>query len=243
MNWTKIDIINELSAIHGYRKYLEICTPTTGRLYGALDRNRFPTCHRLMYRCPAEFDDGLPIDLRSPNLDIADCVETIRERGLKYEVILVDPFHEYELSARDLREAFNLLPPNGTIVVHDCFPRDAAIALPVFHEGDWCGVTYKAYLDFVLANERLTFCTIDTDYGCGVVRPNVSSSTSPPIDDRTPRTAVRNDRGLIVSQWKQIGDDFDAAFRLLQAHAGPLLNLVTVDEFLNGERNSSPVLR
>jgi hypothetical protein len=25
--WTKMDLINELAAIHGYRSYLEICTP------------------------------------------------------------------------------------------------------------------------------------------------------------------------------------------------------------------------
>jgi hypothetical protein len=39
------------------------------------------------------------------------------------------------------------------------------------------------------------------------------------------------------------GKDYDAAFNLLQAHTGPLLNLVTADEFLTGERNISPVLR
>jgi hypothetical protein len=39
------------------------------------------------------------------------------------------------------------------------------------------------------------------------------------------------------------GKDYIAAFNLLQAHAKPLLNLVSVDEFLTGERNSLPVLR
>ena len=33
MGWTKMDLINELAAIHGYRSYLEICTPTTGTIY------------------------------------------------------------------------------------------------------------------------------------------------------------------------------------------------------------------
>src|SRR5664279_1090533 len=154
MNYTKVDLINELSAIHGYRKYLEICTPTTGNMYSAIDRARYPTCHRLMYRCPSGFNNGLPIDFRSSNLDISECVKAVRARELKYDVILVDSFHEYEPSARDLREAVNLLNPAGTIIVHDCFPRDATVAVPEYIDGPWCGVTYKAYLDFVLYQRR-----------------------------------------------------------------------------------------
>lgn len=242
MNYTKADLINELSAIHGYQKYLEICTPTTGNLYGAIDRARYSTSHRLMYRCPAGFDDGLPIDYRSSNLDISECVKAVRARNLKYDVILVDPFHEYEPSARDIREAVDLLVPTGTIIVHDCFPRDGTIAVPHHIKGTWCGVTYKAYLDFVLANKNLIFCTIDTDYGCGVIRRYSSLSSSQRMAGRASRTAPHDDKRNVVGQWMGVGNDYNAAFNLLTAHAGTLLNLVTVDEFLNGERNNSPVL-
>ncbi|MEP7029541.1 MAG: hypothetical protein ABI830_01265 [Pseudolabrys sp.] len=235
MTYTKVDIVNELAAIHGYRTYLEICTPSTGNMYSGIDRARYSICHRLMYRCPAEFDDGWPIDLRRSSLDIADCVAAVRAKGLKYDVILVDPFHEYETSARDLREAVDLLTADGTIIVHDCFPRDQAITSPHYIDGAWCGVTYKAYLDFVLASEELMFCTIDADYGCGVIR------RAAPL--RVSQCSARDDRGEVVSQWKRAGKDYDAAFTLLQTHAKPLLNLVTVAEFLNGERNDSPLLR
>jgi hypothetical protein len=243
MNYTKADLVNKLSAIHGYRIYFEICTPTTGNMYGAIDRARYATCHRLMYRCPAGFNDGLPIDFRSSNLDISECVKAARAKELKYDVILVDPFHEYEPSARDLSEAVNLLNPIGTIIVHDCFPRDATIAVPECIDGDWCGVTYKAYLNFVLARKDLIFCTVDTDYGCGVIRRNVSLSTFQRIARRPLGMIARDERGPVVKQWMQAGKDYCAAFNLFQAHAKPLLNLVSVDEFLTGERNSSPLLR
>jgi len=137
-----MDLINELVAIHGYRSYLEICTYTTGRLYGDLDRGPFTISHRLMYRCPEGYDDGLPIDFRSATSEIA--------LGVTYELILVDPFHDYEQSLRDLRAARGLLAANRTIVVHDCRPPDRELASPVFLVGAWCGVTYKAYLDFML---------------------------------------------------------------------------------------------
>ena len=76
--WTKTDLVNELAAIHGYHSYLEICTPTTGKLYATVDRDRYTNCHRLMYRCPDKFDDGFPIDFRSSGLDIERHLRVIR---------------------------------------------------------------------------------------------------------------------------------------------------------------------
>lgn len=243
MTCIKVDLINELAAIRGYRTYLEICTPTTGNMYGGIDRARYPTCHRLMYRCPAAFDDRLPIDFRSVSLDITDYVEALRAKGMKYDAILVDPFHEYEPSVRDLRAAVDLLAPAGTIIVHDCFPRDAAIAGPGYIDGPWCGVTYKAYLDYVLASGRLIFCTVDTDYGCGVIRHAASLPALQRLARHVSRMMTRDTRDAVAGQWMRVGKDYDGAFNLLQAHAKPLLNLVTADEFLAGERNDSPVLR
>src|SRR5271169_458172 len=185
MAYSKADLINELSLIRGYRTYLEICAPTTGNIYGAIDRARY-ACHRLMYRCPETFNDGMPVDLRSQDLDITECAAAIRARGATYDAILVEPFHEYEPCARDLGVALELLSRGGTIVVHDCFPRDEAIVVPHFIEGAWCGVTYKAYLDFVLARKELSYCTVGTDYGCGVIRLNGGEHSSTPMAQRAP---------------------------------------------------------
>ena len=153
-----MDLINELVAIHGYRSYLEICTYTTGRLYGDLDRRFFTISHRLMYRCPEGYDDGLPIDFRSASSEIATQLTALRASGVTYDLILVDPFHDYEQSLRDLRAARSLLTAKGTIVVHDCRPPDRELASPEFLVGAWCGVTYKAYLDFMLEAAPVLHC-------------------------------------------------------------------------------------
>jgi hypothetical protein len=144
MVWTEAGLINELALIRGYRTYLEICTPTTGGLYAAVDRTRY-MCHRLMYRYPAKFmdklvymarfEDKMSIDFRTLQLDIADCVQAMQARGLKYDVILVDSFHIYRESARDIAVAVDRLSPGGTIVAHDCFPRDSTLAVPNFIRG------------------------------------------------------------------------------------------------------------
>lgn len=136
LGWTKADIINFLGRMGGYRTYLEICSPTSGLRYAEVDRSKYRTCHRLMYRCPPDHDDGMGIDFRSADLDIGDCVERIRAGGVRYDVILVDPFHEYETSVRDLKLAIELIGDGGTIVVHDCDPRCEATACPRFIQMD-----------------------------------------------------------------------------------------------------------
>ena len=252
-----MDLINELVAIHGYRSYLEICTYTTGRLYGDLDRGPFTISHRLMYRCPEGYDDGLPIDFRSATSEIDTQLTALRASGVTYELILVDPFHDYEQSLRDLRAVRGLLTQKGTIVVHDCRPPDRELASPEFLVGAWCGVTYKAYLDFMLESGDLRFCTVDVDHGCGIIRrrpPQVSSpAPRKSILDRlrrpapAPSTAAPPEPlsagGSVMEAWKQLGNDYEAAFRLIEAYPKSLLNLQPLEDFLIGERNGSTLLR
>lgn len=223
-----MDLINELAAIHGYRSYLEICTPTTGTIYGDLDRGRYSLSHRLMYRYRDRFDDGMTIDFCSASPDSGEAASAVRAAGFSYDVILVDPYHEYETSARDLREAFALIKPQGTILVHDCNPEEEALVTPHYRDGAWCGLTYMAYLDMTLESVRSQSCTVDTDHGCGIIRRGMIG---------------RDSRSGLLDQWRQVRSDEAAAFRLLRAQATSLLNLVTVDEFLAGERSGAPVLR
>ena len=163
-------IINHLVAVHGYRRYLELCTTVTGGLYGAVDRAPLTVCKRLLYRCPSDFDDGLGIDYRTSTLDIGECLSSIPENDLPFDIALIDSWHEYGTSWRDLQEAFRLIRPGGTLVVHDCLPPRAAVAGAQPIPGEWCGVSYQAYIDFVHDGDDLEFYTVDVDYGCGVIR-------------------------------------------------------------------------
>ena len=165
---SKMEIIGLLARQHGFTRYLELCTPTTGCRYARLDRQILTAPCRLMYNCPADFEDGLGIDFRSETFDYSPCLAEIHRRNLRYDIILIELFHEYDFSYRDLTIAFDLLEAGGIIVAHDCLPPTAAMATPHFIPGCWCGVSYKAYLDFVQAR-GLDYCTVDTDYGCGII--------------------------------------------------------------------------
>ena len=223
--WGKADIVNHLAAVHGYREYLELCTANTGGFYAAVDRSRLH-CRRLMYRCPDAYDDGMVVDFRSGDLDIAPCLREVQSRGLRFDAVFVDPWHEYGTTRRDLEAAFDLVVDGGAVVVHDCNPPRAEIATPEVSPLGWCGVTYRAYLDFVTARDDLTYFTVDTDYGVGVIRKRRTESST---DAET--TAL-------VQGLQRIGDDFEAAFRFFQDHRRRLLDLRTVEQFLSMERPS-----
>jgi len=223
--WTKADIINFWGGTRDYRTYLEICTPTTGGRYAEVDRSRYQTCHRLIYRCPVDFNDGMEIDFRSADLNIDDCIKQIRAKNLHYDAVLIDAFHEYETSLRDLKMAIDLLSDGGTVLVHDCDPPSEDIACPHFVSTAWAGVTYKSYLDFLFGRDDLVYLTVDTDWGCGVIRRRNAIAAQ----------SGRRDTDPLIKDWRRLGNDFHSAFRFLQANKTRLLNLMSLDEFLRTE--------
>ena len=140
VSFDKVDVVQHLARLNGYTRYLEIATSTTGFRFAAARAFGFETCLRLLYRCPPTFEDGQPVDFRSPDLDTSSCLAILDERCPAFDIVFLDPHHTYECSARDLSAAFALIRDGGAIVVHDCDPPTAEIASPDFHLGPWCGV-------------------------------------------------------------------------------------------------------
>jgi hypothetical protein len=177
--------------------------------------------------CPDGFDDGLAIDYRSTTLDISGCLKTISEEGRRFDIALVDSLHEFEPSWRDLLEGFRLIREGGTLVVHDCLPPRSEIAVPNYIQGEWCGVSYQAYVDFISQRHDLAVYTVDTDYGCGVIRK---------LAEPSPESATAAGAQLL-GDWRSKRDDPMEAFAFFQAHKQVLLNLITTDEFFVRERS------
>lgn len=240
--WTKVDMINFLAGKFSYDSYLEICTPTTGNLYAGIDRSIFRVCDRLMYRCSPDWEDGLAIDFRAETNDIGECVRVIKKLNRRYHIILVDPFHEYDVSYRDLQIGLDLLQPNGFLIVHDCLPDTVEITTPHFIEGSWCGVTYQAYIDFIMETAGINYATVDTDFGCGLIRKqNIArkflSAFGAPKNFQFERSGVdksTTDHQALFKKWKEASkSDYRAMFSFFEKNRTGLLNLITVDEFKN----------
>ena len=93
--------------------------------------------------------------------------------------------------------------------------------------GEWCGVSYQAYVDFISQRHDLAVYTVDTDYGCGVIRK---------LADPSPQSATAAGAELL-GDWRSKRGDPMEAFAFLQAHKQVLLNLITTDEFFVRERS------
>ena len=165
----KTDLVHVISKKLNLTNYLELCTHLSGNFYRDVNRSRFNTARRLMYNCPADFDDGLPIDFRIAGFDIDRAFNDLKAQADKVDICLVDGWHTYDCAIRDLTCAYDLLADGGVLVVHDCLPPTEFIASPTWHSGEWSGVNYRAYLDFVLDRTDLCYCTVDVDYGCGII--------------------------------------------------------------------------
>ncbi|WP_148294414.1 class I SAM-dependent methyltransferase [Azospirillum sp. B506] len=231
----KTDIINSLAKTYGLRKYLEICTPTTGLFYSKIDRGNLETCHRLMYRCPKNFDDGLPIDFRTQidnSSELLDVINKFIKKEDYYDLIFVDPYHNYDCGAIDMFGAFNLLAPHGVMVIHDCSPPDAGIVSSEFQEGAWCGVTYQVYLEFAWSSDIAGYCTVDSDYGCGVVF-NKNARIPKNINLSTPSHKLKYD-------WFKNRSDNDFRYKYFDSCRSSLLNLIAPDTFKEALNASVP---
>ena len=222
----KYDIVNGLAREFGLRRYLEICTSTTGLKFQYVDPAHFDAYHRLMYRCPPGHDDGFEITHRTEaetsHALVAELHATL-PAAEHYDIILVDPHHTYRASRLDLLGALCLLAPHGIMVVHDSNPTDPSIVQPQFQPGTWCGVTYQAYVDFLLGGRLAGHCTVDADYGCGVVF-NEAASVPAPWRGRHPPPRLALD-------WAEAADDDSRRYDLFDRHRAALLNLVTPEHF------------
>jgi hypothetical protein len=114
------------------------------------------------------------------------------------------------------------------LVVHDCLPPNYAVASPRYlGTGEWCGVTYKAYLDFVTGRDDLEFVTVNTDYGCGIIRKRGTNNH---------QAVMPKERLELIRRWRSIGDDFALAFRFFEENNRDLLNLVSLGDFIEQHR-------
>lgn len=228
----KMMIVNLLGRRFGFRSYMELATPSTGRFHSEIDRDYFDQVARMMYLTPFVFDDGMQIDFRSPDEDISGVLEDFRQSGRRVDISLVDGWHTYQTAYRDLVQMFDLLNDGGILVVHDCLPLSREGAAPRFRQGNWWGMTYKAFLDFVLQTPSLDYFTLDCDHGCGVIIKNRAFGSVLGPDAPSGWLPARPADDL-VTRWHDVRTDVDLAYSLFEEQRTRLLRLVPADRFMS----------
>lgn len=88
---------------------------------------------------------------------------------VKFDLICVDPYHEYKQSIDTFRLLIPLLRENGILISHDCCPPNFECSSPIYKTGEWCGVTYSAFIEIAYNYPEWYYTIINTDYGLGII--------------------------------------------------------------------------
>jgi predicted O-methyltransferase YrrM len=108
-----------------------------------------------------------------------------------YDIVFVDSWHEEGHCLRVLEGCLRKLGRHGAIVVHDTNPPTAWHQRPAtqYVPGtEWNGDVWKAVVRFRVAHPQIDVRTVDTDWGCTVIRPSVRALDALRLDDATALT-------------------------------------------------------
>jgi hypothetical protein len=156
---TRTDILNALIARYGFRSYLEIGMGDPWHnfeLIAAALKHSVDPAPGATYRMGSDaFFASAPPEQR-------------------YDLIFVDGLHEEEQVLRDIEGSLARLTPGGAVVLHDTNPPTEWHQRPPqeYTRGtEWNGTVWRAVVRFRLAHPEVPLYTVDTDWGCTVIRP------------------------------------------------------------------------
>lgn len=95
--------------------------------------------------------------------------EKIKSLNKKFDLICMDPFHEYDESKRDFTFLLSLLNDDGKIISHDCYPPKKELSVPKYITGEWCGVTYLTFVEIAYKNPNYYYGILNIDTGIGII--------------------------------------------------------------------------
>ena len=200
---SRTSIIRHLIRNNDYRSYLEIGVRDF-RNYDQID------CVRKTAVDPRPFG----MDKRHPDEDIrvmlSDEFFDALDASNRYDLIFIDGLHLAGQVEKDMANALRFLAEDGIVVMHDCNPPTE------FHQREeyrvngtlppWNGTVWKAFAKYRMRDPDLSMAVVNTDWGVGLVKPG--RQTTFPVND-------------------------DISWPLLDANRKQLMNLISVDQFLD----------
>jgi len=161
-------MIEDLHKERGFKNILCIRTPTTGAWMDTLFKKKTGNETRLMYTVGAMTANSYMKRLYTV-IEHSDLESHIRALNVQFDLICIDPFHEYAESASDFSMLPLFLTDDGIIVSHDCYPHNKDWATSKFKSGAWCGVTYVAFIEFAYNNPDWFYVILKNDTGIGIM--------------------------------------------------------------------------
>jgi hypothetical protein len=170
----RMDVINHLIKKFGYSNYLEIGVRDGECIRKILCANKHGVDP---YKACVEVTHHMTSDEFFQN----HCNQT-------YDIIFIDGNHDSDYVCRDLNNSLKVLSPNGSIVMHDCFPskkewatKQRDVIHPIIA---WNGDGFRVVTSVVTKySDVISMCVVDIDHGVGVVRKKVETVPTIVYDD------------------------------------------------------------
>ena len=214
------DIINQIIIKKNYNSYLEIGTQA-GVNFSKINIKFKECCD------PIKTYDKLTYHMTSD-----EAFEKIKKENKKYDIIFIDGLHWSEQVYKDICNSLACLNDDGSIILHDCnpityiqarYPYDGRI-------NEWNGDCYKAFIKFRLKNLNIFTAVVDTDWGCGIIIPNLKNNDNNNIVLQDHIINTKKDEtvgGVLNVDNKYINWDY------FDANRNNLLNLISTDTFFS----------
>jgi hypothetical protein len=134
----------------------------------------------------------------------------------KFDLICVDPYHEYKESLGTLKLLTFLLDKDGILISHDCNPPSFTSTSCTYKAGEWCGVTYAAFVEVAYYNPEWYYTVINKDYGLGIISKKEIQFVKKIID--------KEKQKKFLDLFKQ--NKYKPAYDYYKAHAFDIINLI-----------------
>lgn len=158
--------INDYIRLYNCENILFVRTPTTGDWLNKICINNNNVV-RILY--DTNFITGINSSKLKDKIEYKNLEYTLTKLDKKFDLICIDPFHEYEISKSNFNLLYSYLSENGTIISHDCFPLTEKMAEPNYFHGEWSGETYVALVEFAYNHPELYYGILNIDTGIGII--------------------------------------------------------------------------
>jgi hypothetical protein len=215
-------IINDLYNTNNYKDILFVRTPTTGNWQDdiLLEDN---SVTRILY--DTKKLEQINCHNSTIILDREELEKYILSLNKKFNLIALDPFHEYNESINDLTFLSSILTKDGILVCHDCLPLDKNAAEPNFKYGSWCGVTYVSFIELAYNNPNWYYGILNIDTGIGIIsKTNINVLEFTLKNDFDKETNEK--RNILINMLK---NQNSSTFEYFIENCNKLMNIIYLD--------------
>lgn len=89
-----------------------------------------------------------------------------------FDIVFIDGLHEHNQVYKDIVNSLKVLNKDGMIIMHDCLPKTEEMQLwdnKSHQDEEWCGDTWKAYVQALADFPMYNVVCVTEDYGCGII--------------------------------------------------------------------------